>query len=275
MVIDSNAQMPAELVERFGFAVVPLTVTVDNVEHREGIDLSADDFYARFEGDHPPTVSTSQPSPGAFDDAYRDAFARGATQILSVHIGSQISGTVNSARIAAQIAPVPVRIVDTATASFAVTLCAWRAAEAVASGADMETAAAAAEALSATVGNVFVVGGLDLARGGGRLAAEDASVVPADGVSVLTLADGAMRTIGSAGTVEEAAAAMVSHVRGSGASLRVGVGWADAGTSDLVDAVEHGLRQAPEAVEVVRYRIGPSVGAHTGPGTVGVMFCPA
>jgi len=60
LVTDSNAQLPPELVERYGVEVVPLTVTIDGVDHLEGVDLDADGFYDRF-ATHTPVVSTSQP----------------------------------------------------------------------------------------------------------------------------------------------------------------------------------------------------------------------
>jgi DegV family protein with EDD domain len=272
LVTDSNAQLPAELAARYGVEVVPLTVTVDGVEHLEGVDLDADDFYARFESGRP-AVSTAQPSPGRFAAAYQAVADRGATGIVSVHIGSSLSGTVNSARLAAQVARVPVRIVDTGTASFAVSLCLWEAAEALGAGAGLDEAAAAAEEASARVGNVFVVRALDLARAGGRLAegtADSSGAIP-----VLTLTGGQMRAVGQASDVEQAADAMAGFVLGAGTGLRVGVGVADAATLPLVTAVEDRLRGAAQVRELVRYRIGPSVGAHTGPGTVGTMFAPA
>ena len=84
-----------------------------------------------------------------------------------------------------------------------------------------------------------------------------------------------MHPIGSARDIADAAELMVAHVRAAGTDLRVGVGLADPGTLALVEAVEDGLRDAAEVEEVIRYRIGPSVGVHTGPGAVGVMCCPA
>ncbi|MDQ3898298.1 MAG: DegV family protein [Actinomycetota bacterium] len=272
LVTDSNAQLPAELAERYGVEVVPLTVTVDGTEYLEGIDLDADAFYARFESGRP-SVSTAQPSPGRFAAAYEAVAERGATEILSIHIGSSVSGTVNSARLASQVSPVPVRIVDTRTASFAISLCLWEGAEAVAAGATLEEAAAAAERVSATVGNVFVVGALDVARAGGRLAGDvgEAAAAP---IPVLTLGGGVMQHVERCGDLDQAADVMARFVREAGRSLRVGVGLSDAGTVPLVVALEERLRAAPEVRELVRYRIGPSVGAHTGPGTVGTMFAP-
>ena len=271
LVTDSNSQLPPELAERYGVEVVPLSVTVDGQEYLEGVDLDAGDFYDRFRRGRP-TVSTAQPSPGRFAEAYEAAAARGATEILSVHIGSSVSGTVNSARLASRVSPVPVRIADTGTASFAVSLCLWEAAEAAAAGATLEEAAAAAERVGATVGNVFVVGALDVARAGGRLAGDVAG--SASTVPVLTLAGGVMREVDRCRDLEEAAEVMARFIRAGGSSLRVGVGVSDPGTVPLVEALEERLRAAPEVSEVIRYVIGPSVGAHTGPGTVGAMFSP-
>ena len=273
LVTDSNAQLPPELAERYGVEVVPLPVTVDGHEYLEGVDLDADAFYARFESGRP-AVSTAQPSPGLFAAAYEAVAERGASEILSVHIGSSVSGTVNSARLATQVAPVPVLIVDPATDSFAVSLCLWEGAEAVAAGATLEEAAAASERASASVGNFFVVGALDVARAGGRLSG-DVGTTQTAAIPVLTLAGGMMQPVGRAATVDEVAGIMAGFVVAAGPALRVGVGLSDAGTLPLVTALEDRLRASPEVRELVRYRIGPSVGAHTGPGTVGTMFAPA
>ncbi len=276
IVTDSNSQIPPELAATLGIVVVPLTVTIDGAAYLEGVDIDADDFYARFESG-PPEVTTAQPSPGAFAAAYQALADGGVDAIVSVHIGSDISGTVNSARLGATGSPVPVRIVDTGTASFAVAFAAWEAAEAASAGATVDEVVAAAERVSATVGNVFVVGVLDLARAGGRLAADAAAGAAPDDLTipVLTLADGAMRTIGRASDLDQAAAIMAGHVRAWGTSLRVGISVADAGTLPLVEALEGLLRDTPEVRELIRYRVGPSVGAHTGPGTAGAMFYPA
>ena len=134
-VTDSASQIPAPLAADLGVIVVPVIVTLDGVDHREGVDLTAEDFWARLDGPELPAVSTSQPSPGAFLDAYGDAVAAGATEIVSVHVGADVSGTVNAARLAADETSVPVHVVDSGTASFGVTACLWRAADALTAGA--------------------------------------------------------------------------------------------------------------------------------------------
>jgi fatty acid-binding protein DegV len=88
------------------------------------------------------------------------------------------------------------------------------------------------------------------------------------------MVDGVMQQVDRAADLDQAADAMAGHVRRAGGPLRVGVGLSDAGTLPLVVALEDRLRDLAQVAELVRYRIGPSVGAHTGPGTVGAMFAP-
>ena len=270
VVTDSNAQLPPDLVERYGVTVVPLTVTVDGTPYLEGVELDADAFYARFEGGATPVVATSQPSPGQFARAYADVAAGGATSILSIHIGSAVSGTCNSARLAAATSPVPVRLVDTGTASFGVACCVWEAAEVLAGGGPLEEAATVAEELGSTIGNVFTVRALDLPRTGGRLAV--GAEAGAGAIPVLSLVGAEMRVVGQVADVEEAADAMAAHALRWGPSLRIGLGIADRAAAPLWQALEERLAGADGVAEVVRYRVGPSVGAHTGPGTAGAFF---
>ncbi|MGI8776071.1 MAG: DegV family protein [Acidimicrobiales bacterium] len=282
LVTDSNSQIPPDLARELAVEVVPLTVTIDGVDHTEDEDLDADGFWAFFDG-ATPTVTTSQPSPGRFAETYAALARQGVEEILSVHIGSELSGTVGSARLAAASAPVPVHVVDTGTASFAVTCCVWEAALALAAGASVDEATAAAEAVAATVGMVFVVKALELAHAGGRLVSDARDSVLELGpgaVPVLTLMGGAMEVVGQVAEVADAADVMADCVRTAGTAgtagiaLRVGVGVADAATAALGRALEDRLRVIEGVLDVVRYRVGPSVGAHTGPGTVGAVWYP-
>lgn len=168
LVVDSNCQMSPDLATRLGAVVVPLTVSVDGADHLEGIELDADAFYAHWANGHTPHITTSHASPGRFVEVYDAVVAGGATAIRSVHIGEGLSGTLNSARIAAAEVGVPVRLVDTNTASFGITCCAWAASDAIAHGADLEVAVAIAECRARHVRTSFVVGVPALAEGSGR-----------------------------------------------------------------------------------------------------------
>lgn len=266
---DSNAQLPPSLIDRYGIEVVPLTVTVDGRHHLEGVDLDADGFYELFAEGRQPSVATAAPSPGRFVGAYQRLAERGASVILSVHIGSELSGTLNAAQIAASTAPVPIRFVDTHAASFIIGCAVWEAAEALATGATLEQAATRAEWVAGACGNVFVVGTLAFARAGGRLAADPAVAV---GVPVLRLADGRLKTVGQAATADDAVELLAGTVAQAGTGLRVGIGHSDPSSVPVADDFARRLSASPDVREIVRYRVGPSVGAHTGPGTAGAVF---
>ncbi len=274
IVVDSNSQMPDELAARFGIEVVPLTVTVDGVDYLEGVDLDADDFYANW-ADGVPEVSTSQPAPGAFRDAYRRLVERGVDEIVSIHIGRSLSGTLNSAQIAASAVDVPVRLVDTGTASFGISCCAWAAADAIESGADLESAAEHAERRANGLHTSFVVGVPSLIDRSGRADGIEVERESAAGIPVLAMTGSDLFVLDTVTDLDAAVDVMVDDAVGWPPSqrdgLRVAIGTSDSSSAPMSDALGAALAGRPEVADVVRYRIGPSVGAHTGPGTSGLF----
>ncbi len=267
LVTDSSSQIPEALIERFDVRVVPLVVNVDGQEFHEGVDLDADDFWLRFADGHTPVVKTSQPSPGAFLDVYRGLESEGCTEIVSVHIGEEHSGTINSARLAAEMVEVPVHMVDSGTASFGVSCCVWEAGEAMAAGAAASTAARRALDMAPRIGTAFIIQALDFARSGGRF---DPELPPgAEGVVVLAGHGSDLDVVATASTVDDLCDRMVEYFLADGGAIRAGVCLADPATIAFTEGLEERLRRAEVEVELVRYRVGPSIAAHTGPGTAG------
>lgn len=266
---DSNAQLPAALVRRLGIEVVPLTVTIDGVDYSEGVDLDADRFWKRFT-ERSPAVATAAPSPRRFVEAWSRLAAAGASEIVSVHVGSALSATLNAAHVALRRAPVPVRLIDTGSASFVVACAAWAAADAADAGSDAEAVVDATSSVAGACGNVFVVGTLDLANAGGRLAVDRGE--GQGGIPVLSLVDGQMHVIQRCADADEVAEVMSAQILAAGPRLRVGVGASDVSSFPVADAL--GSLLSRDGVELIHYRVGPSVGSHTGPGTAGAVFHP-
>ena len=257
---DSSAQLPAALVASLGLNVVPISVAVNELVFDEP-DLDVDAFYtAVARGGR---ATTSQPSPGRFAETYAAAHARGDREVLSIHVGSQISGTVGSAEIAAREAPLPVRVVDTGTASFGVGICVLAAAEAIAAGAPALDAADMIERLVPSIGNVFVAP----TAPGGRIPASA-------GIPVLSFVAGRTETLAFAGSLERSAEIMAAHLDTQPGPLRAAVGHASAATAAAAAALAAALECSDAIVEVLRYRIGPSVGAHTGSLSFGAFWWP-
>lgn len=256
---DSNSQVLQTLAERHAIEVVPMTVTVGDHDYLEGVDLDTDDFYELLRHHPELSVSSSQPSAGQFAAAYESLMHRGCDEILSIHVTGSMSGALNSARLAARALPVPVRLVDSGTASFGVTLCVWAAAEAVARGATLDEAVRVVESLAPRIGMVFM---RDVPDEG-------------PGLPILSLDAGQIKVVSRAKSMLDGIEKMASIASGWGPRLKVGVGLADRSAEPLTAALEAALGRAGNVVEMVRYRIGPSIGAYTGIGAVGCFMCPA
>lgn len=273
VVTDSGSQLPSTLAEQLGIVVVPLWVVLDGEPCREGVDLDADAFWARVVPGRT-EVTTSQPSPGELQTAYEALEAAGARRIVSVHTGSDHSGTVNSARLAAEAVGAEVTVVDTATASFGVAVAAIEVAVSLAEGASVERAVLRARATLEDLRNVFLVGGLDLVRSSGKVRVGDDDA-EADGQPVLELRGGELVVHATVSGSDDAVGALADAVLAGAGPVHVAVGVADDAVGSLGDALAQRLAAAPWVVDVTRYRVGPSVGAHTGPGTVGAFWWPA
>lgn len=276
VVTDSSSQITPDLVARHSIEVVPLTVTIDGTDHLEGVDLDADAFYAAFENGRRPEVSTSQPSPGRFLDAYQRLVERGCDRIVSVHIGEAMSGTVGSARIAAQGTAVPVDVIDTGSASFGVAACAWAAAVAAAEGADVPEIRTRIDRLVPSVATAFMVGVPTLTERGGR-ATEidlDADDEGDGGVQVLAMVDGRLSVLDRVATVDDTVDVMSAYATSWGGGVTVAIGTADEPSRPLANRLDDALTGLAAIDLVTHYRIGPSIGAHTGPGTFGLFVFP-
>jgi len=268
LVTDSNSQLPESLRVRYGVRVVPIPVTVNGTSYLEGVDLDADGFYALFR-DGTPQVTTSQPSPGSFVETYQACVDAGHKQIISVHVGEALSGTLNSARIASGMVDADVRLVDSRTLSFGVSCCVWRAAHVLEAGGDVDDAVGAAEVLADELFSVTALGAAELLNASGRVDF-DAS---ARGVDVFRAGpDGRIDSVGVGHDVDQVTQLLANTMNLDGAPIRVALGIADASALPYYDGLEELLHQRPDVVEIVRYRIGPSVGAFTGLGTAGGFY---
>ncbi|MGO1205296.1 DegV family protein, partial [Cellulosimicrobium funkei] len=187
VVTDSTASLPDGPDERL--RAVPLHVIVDDESHLEGVGLTAEDVAAHLQAGH--RVTTSQPTPRAFGEAYAAAAAVGAREIVSVHLSGQLSGTVHAAALAAADAPVPVRVVDSRTVAMGLGFAAREAAAAAAAGAGSDVVARRAIEVADASRAVFLVDSLDHLRRGGRLSAASAALGTVLGVRpLLAVRDG-------------------------------------------------------------------------------------
>ena len=135
VVTDSTASLPEDLAAAHGITVVPLQVVVGATPYEEGAEGATPDTVAEALREFVP-VSTSRPAPAVMLEVYERLAAAGATEIVSVHLSSEMSGTYESAQLAAQQASVPVVPVDSRQVGIATGFAVLTAAEVVAAGGD-------------------------------------------------------------------------------------------------------------------------------------------
>lgn len=277
IVTDSTASLPQHLVASHGIAVVPLHVVLAGKQYSEGVDISTAEVAAALR--KLTAVSTSRPSPQAFLDAYEAAAAGGADAVVSVHISSDMSGTVGSAALAASQSPIPVEVVDSRSVGMAMGYAALSAAVAAKQGKDATAVAdiASARARAATV--IFYVDTLEHLRRGGRIGAASALLGSALAIKpLLALSDGHINPIEKVRTaaralsrLEELAVQAVDSAGESGVDIAVHHLDSRIRAGDLVERLRS---RVPLSTTVILVELGAVVGAHVGPGTIAVAVSP-
>ena len=266
VVTDSASDIPAELAEELDISVVPCTVFFGAEAFKDGVEITKEEFFQRLTtGNVMPT--TTQPSVGDFLDVYRPLVEAGH-EIVSVHVSGKLSGTTNSARLAAEeLAGATVEIVDTELASMGVALAAKAAVDAVGGGADAAGAAEAARNAAANTEVLFVLDTLEFLKRGGRIGSAQAllgsllSMKP-----ILKLTDGEVHPHEKVRTRAKAVQRMRDIGTGGGPYREAAV--IHRVSDEEAGAMAEHLAQFTTN-PVLTASVGASVGAHTGPGVIG------
>ncbi|MGW0549407.1 DegV family protein [Streptomyces altiplanensis] len=274
IVTDSTAYLPQQTMERHGITAVPLTVVIGDRAYEEGTEISARSLALALQKRR--SVTTSRPSPEVFAAAYRAAAEAGATGIVSLHLSSEFSGTYDAAVLAAQGAPVPVRVVDTGMVAMALGFCALSAAEAADAGGTVDEAVAAAEKRAAGTSAYFYVDTLDYLRRGGRIGAAQALLGSALAVKpLLELDGGRIEMLEKVRTASKAIARLEEIVAERAQARRVDVAVHHLAAPERAERLAGRLRdRLPGLVELHVSEVGAVIGAHTGPGLLGVVVSP-
>ncbi|MET8027482.1 DegV family protein [Streptomyces avermitilis] len=274
IVTDSTAYLLPRTMERHGITAVPLTVVLGNQALEEGTEISARSLAQALQKRRP--VTTSRPSPQLFAETYRKAAEAGATEIVSLHLSSEISGTYDAAVQAAREAPVPVRVVDTGVVAMALGFCALAAAEAAEAGGTVDEAVTAAEKRAAGTSTYFYVDNLDYLRRGGRIGAAQALLGSALAVKpLLQLEDGRIELLEKVRTASKAIARLEEIVAERAGSAQVDIAVHHLTAPERASALADRLRaRVPGVADLHVSEVGAVIGAHTGPGLLGVVVSP-
>ena len=274
IVTDTSACLPAEVVAQRALRVVPLQVVIGAESFDEGSEGATPEVVAAALREFRP-VSTSRPSPAELLAAYEAAAADGASAVVSIHLSGEMSGTFESAQLAAREASIPVHPVDSRPVGLATGFAVLSAADAVAAGLEAARVAEIAAERAAASTSLFYVDTLEYLRRGGRIGAAAALLGGALAVKpLLGIQDGRVSLRERVRTSGRALARLEELAAEAAGSCRVDIGVAHLAAADRAEAfaakLADRLADNLEGREPWCAEIGAALGAHVGPGMVAV-----
>ncbi len=273
VVTDSTSYLPAGVAEALGVRVVPLQVGLSGRTGREGWDIAPSDVTAVLRGRG--VVTTSRPTPGDFVEVYRAALKEGATSVVSVHISAELSGTCDSARLAAaEFDDGVVQVVDSRSTAMGLGFAVLASAEAAADGQDTDTVARAASESIDRSSALFYVDSLEWLHRGGRIGTAAAMFGTALAVKPLMhLVGGRIVPLEKVRTSSKAIARLVQIAVNAAGDSEVDVAVQHLASPERACAIARQLKeQIPHINAFHESEVGAVVGAHVGPGLLGVVI---
>jgi DegV family protein with EDD domain len=274
IVLDSTADFPDAQHKHPNWRVVPLYVNFGIESYKDGVDLSAHEFYERLRTS-PELPTTSQPTPGDFLAVYEELGQR-YERVLSLHLASNLSGTFQSAgTAAAQVGGDRVRTIDSESASVAISMLALAIQRRLDRGTTDKEIDSLVSRYLAEHGLLFTVDTLEFLARGGRIGRAKAFAGQLMNVKpILSIREGEVlpvkRVRGNRKAFQEFVDALESQTQDS-PSVRVGIAHADApARMTELEKMVRDLR--PHAQIEMETSLGAVIGAHAGPGTVGFFW---
>lgn len=271
VVTDSTSDLPPELLEKHGITAVPLNVHFGQTVYLDGIDITPAAFFEKLRASET-LPTTSQPSPGQFEAVYRE-LAESADEILSLHISSKLSGTTESAMIAAKAVAdrIHVEVVNSEMTSVALGVLAMQAAEWARQDVSAAEIAERLRALIQQTRLYFFLDTLEYLRRGGRIGKAQAFLGTMFNVKpLLQLSEGIVQPLERVRTRSKAVERLIAYIESCQNPLWLGI-LGDVESPEVKRIREYALaRVGPERLQVAQY--GPVIGVHVGPGAVGVAL---
>ena len=276
IVTDCAADLSAEEREALGIIEVPLFIQFPEGEINSA-DITPDQFYDRLEAMRPETPTTAQPSSGMFADLYHK-LAQTGNQILSIHISSGLSGTLNSARVGAEsLKDAAVHVLDTLTLSggerFQVLAAAWAAR----AGWGVDKIKERLNSIRERTEVIYTLETLEyLARGGriGRVQALMGAALKIKPIIRVDRADGKYSTVGKSRTIQQALESITEHLHEMYGNTPLWVTVLHGRFYEAAESLSAVLTDRLHIAKLEVMRISPVLGVHTGPGIVGAAVVP-
>lgn len=269
IVTDSASDIPSEVARRLGISIVPLTVSFGKKIYRDGIDLSAEEFYSKLARSKTHPV-TSQPSIGNFIDVYK-AIARKGDEIISIHLSSKLSGTYNAALLAKEAMGknYHIEIVDSESVSMGTGLTVIAAAKAIQAGISFQQAIDIVHHSIPRIHLLAFFQTLEYLERGGRLGKGQALLGALLHVKpLITVRDGEVQPFGKARTRMGALRHLYSFLESLLHIRELSIMYTT--IFEEVKILAGLLNPIFPQARILTAQVGCTLGTHTGPGTLAV-----
>lgn len=276
VVTDSTAYMPAELIKDLPVFIVPLHLVIDKQMFLDGVTIQPDEFYS-IQQESKVVATTSQPSPDEFMAQFSKLIDLGY-DIVCIVISSGMSGTYNSAEQARLALPeANIEVVDSKLTSMGMGFPIIQVAQAAKGGASLQECKELAEKTCSQSGAIFTVSTLKYLHQGGRINSASAFLGTAlDLKPILELRDGKIEAMERVRTFSKALDRLADIlVERAAGHEKIRLGYLLAKTMDearVLDTKLHNKLDSGKIIETVFVDISPVIGAHTGPGTLGLAY---
>jgi len=276
IVTDSTAYIPQEILQGLPVFTIPLHVIWGDETYKDNVDITQKVFYERL-GSLKIMPSTSQPSPQEFVELYEN-IAKEYDEILSIHISSQLSGTVDSAIQAKNVlSKLKIEVIDSKSTSMGLGFLVLTAARYVQAGENLQRCKELIESGRNRVRIFFILKTLEFLKRGGRIGSASALLGAALNLKpILMVEEGVIKPFAKVRTMQKALIRLTEilkeNIEGkTPVHLAIIQAEAEDDAIFLQNEITKNLENK-DIAELVTAGISPVIGTHAGPGAVGICF---
>lgn len=278
IITDSASDIPQSVMKEYGLHVIPTPVTIDEKDYFDGDTIFPEEFY-RIQKENKSEIKTYHISQYMFEQHF-EPFAKRGDEVLYICFSTGIAGTFQAANLAKdeileRYPDFKITIIDSKCASIGFGLVVYKLLKMQKNGAPKELLIEAAKFYCEHMEHVVTVTTLEYLARGGRLSRSSAAIGSVLDIKPIIIVDekGALVASEKVRGMKKAVKRCLELVKEKGAELsRQTVGICYGGDESICEEAELALREEFHVKEILKTQVGCAIGAHTGPGILGIVF---
>jgi len=272
IITDSCSDLPEDIRQKYDIRMLPTPVQIEEQKYFDRDTISTAEFYQKLRAGYMP--KTSQITPAAFEEAYREELEKGY-KVLTICFSGGLSGIYQSAVLAAQnIASKDIKVIDSRCCTIGLSLVLEEVAQAIAEDKDLSEAIDLLLNRCSYMEHIFSVGSIEMLKKGGRISGGKALLANILNIKpILHFEDGEIVAFAKARGEKRMLATLIEEMRKRGADLSSQkIGLAHSASPELAQKMQHKIEEEFGVEEFLIGELGAAIGSHVGIGTIAVFF---